>query len=146
MQVIAPSVPARVPLADAAPKPAWNPWPYALIAFFAVFISWVATVAAFASRQRVDLVRPDYYDQEICYQQQIDRLDRTARPGADVSVAFILSTRELKLAMPSRHTAGFGGGTVSLYRPSDAREDREVALALSADGLQTIPLAGLGPG
>ncbi len=138
---VAPATAAGLP-----PKPAWNPWPYALIAVFAVFISFVAAAVILAGRQRVDLVRPDYYDQEIRYQQQIDRLARTAVPGVDVDVAFVPATRELRLVLPSRHAAGFGGGTVSLYRPSDARQDREVAFAPASDGSQSIPLPGLEPG
>ncbi len=46
--------------------------------FFILFGGYIAGFIVFASRQKMDLVRNDYYDQEIRYQQQIDRVQRTA--------------------------------------------------------------------
>lgn len=126
-----------------APSPARSPWPYALVAFFAVFISFIFWFISVAVRQRTDLVRPDYYDQEIRYQQQIDRLRRTAQPGLAVRVALAADGRGLAVALPAAHAADFGGGTVSFYRPSDARQDRQVALRPGPDGTQSVPVDGL---
>src|SRR5947207_839195 len=58
-------------------KPRRNPWPIAIIAYFAVFISFIVTFIVWASHQRVDLVRADYYEAEIKFQQQIDRVERS---------------------------------------------------------------------
>ncbi|MGZ8939585.1 MAG: FixH family protein, partial [Limisphaerales bacterium] len=55
-----------------------NYWPHAIIAYFVIFITGVATWVTFAMRHNDQLVRTDYYEHEIKYQNQIDRLARTA--------------------------------------------------------------------
>ena len=57
----------------ALPKPAFNPWPYALIAFFTVLITVIASFVTWSLRQDMELVGADYYDQEMRFQQRIDR-------------------------------------------------------------------------
>ena len=60
------------------PAPAGrNPWPIAIVSYFIIFIAFIAWFITFAMRQKMDLVRDDYYDQEIRFQQQIDRVQRT---------------------------------------------------------------------
>jgi nitrogen fixation protein FixH len=123
-----------------------SPWPYALIAAFALFISGVVSFIVFAVRQPTDLVRPDYYAQEIKYQEQIDRVKRTALAAEGIRLELAPGGRELRLSLPAGHTAAFTAGTLSLYRPSDARQDRNFALQPLADGSQAVVLTGLEPG
>ena len=42
----------------------WNPWPWAIIGFFVVFVSCVFSFVIFATHQPMDLVRQDYYEEE----------------------------------------------------------------------------------
>ena len=47
------------------PKKSLNPWPYAVIGFFVVFISLIVIFIVFSLGQEIQLVRPDYYEEEI---------------------------------------------------------------------------------
>ena len=124
----------------------WEPWPVGLIAFFAVFIAGVATFIAFAVSQRMDLVRPDYYEEEIRYQVQLGRLQRTRELGASAELACDAAGRRVRVRVPASHVAAGLKGVVTLYRPSDARSDRSLPMAPSATGEQAVSLAGLGRG
>lgn len=123
-----------------APAPAlrvpFNPWPWSLMAFFAVLLSTIAGFVVFAVRQNQELVRPDYYEQELRHEAQMDRVQRTRALGGQVSLGF--TDGILSVALPVSHAARGVTGTVRLYRPSDARLDREMTLAPDASGHQTL--------
>jgi hypothetical protein len=115
-----------------------NPWPYAIVGYFVVFIAAMASWITFAVRNDMELVRKDYYEQEIKFQQQIDRLERTAAVKESVTVNYQPAAQIVSLRLPAA-----ARGEVHLYRPSDAKLDRRVKLDLDATGTQTLNVAGL---
>lgn len=117
-------------------------WPYALIATFAVFISWLATFAVIAVRNTMDLERADYYEQTIRYQDQIDRAARGAGVRNELAVAYEPATGSVQLQIPAEHARRKASGTVTFYRPSDARLDRDIPLAPDVAGRQSLDVAG----
>ena len=82
-----------------------NPWPYAIIGWFLLFGSGMAAWVVVAVRNDPELVRPDYYEQEIAYQKQIDRLNRTASVRGEVSVAYDYSRNQVTLQLPPTRPA-----------------------------------------
>jgi len=115
-----------------------NRWPTAIVAYFIVFISFLVVFVAFASRQQVELVRKDYYAEEILFQKQIDQRARAAQFREHVFVTYDQPRSIVKVAVP-RSEAGQGlAGSVAFYRPSDSRLDREFKLNLNGDGVQEI--------
>lgn len=121
-----------------------NPWPYAITGYFAIFITGVVTWVVYATHHQDQLTRPDYYEQEIKYQQQIDTLARTAAVRSEVQVAYHLADQTISIALPENSVKSTG--TIQLYRPSDEKLDKTFALALDQHGAQTIPVAGLAAG
>jgi hypothetical protein len=118
-----------------------NAWPVAITIFIGALIAGVIAFAVFAFHHRVDLVAPDYYDQEIRYQQHIDGSRRALRlTGGPITK---LEGRTARLAIPNHSGAT---GTVQLYRPSDARLDQTLTLNLDAEGRQELDLSKLTPG
>jgi len=130
--------------ADLSATPSWNPWPYALIAYFAVFISAVVAFTAWSLHQKMDLVGADYYDQDIRYQSQIDRIARTAAVSPEVQVEYLQG--QVVLQLPREQAVRGISGTVQLYRPSNAGMDRTVPLAVDPSGTQRIEAKNLIPG
>ena len=116
-----------------------NPWPYAVIGWFLIFGSAMAAWVVVAVRNDPDLVRADYYEQEIGYQKHIDRLNRTAAVHGEVSVALENTRQWIALRLPLAHVASDFSGTVHFYRPSNAKLDFEQPLALDATGVQRVP-------
>jgi len=123
-----------------------NPWPIAIILFFVVFISSMAAWITIALRNDMDLVRKDYYEQEILFQKQIDRAQRTASVAGSTKLDFDTVTSRLSLQLPPDHALGGASGKVHLYRPSDAKLDREFPLAVSNSGAHYFDLSMLAPG
>ena len=129
-----------------APTIKRNPWPYAIIAYFIVFASAMAAWITFAVRQNMDLVRQDYYEEEIRYQQQIDRQNRTQAIRSEVNVSYDGAQQAITLTLPSTHARQQASGTIQLYRPSDASLDRTVQLVVHAEGTQRLDAKALRPG
>jgi hypothetical protein len=118
-----------------------NPWPYAIIAWFIVFISALVAWAVVATHNNMDLVRKDYYEEELRFQQQIDRINRTAKLRQDIVVTSDATGLTFKLPIEGAVTKPTG--EVQLYRPSDARMDKKLALAVNENGLQRIDASNL---
>jgi hypothetical protein len=127
-----------------APKPARSFWPYAIIVWMTLFATGVFSYIVFAQGHKMDLVGADYYDQEIKFQQQIDRVDRTRAVERQVAVTF--ADGAIRIALPPEHVGQNPTGTVHLYRPSNAKLDQRLPLALDATAAQRIDAQNLLPG
>jgi len=123
-----------------------NPWPVAIIAYFILFISAMVTWIVYASHQKLDLVSKDYYEQEIQFQKQVDRLNNTAQFRHDVAIRYDLAAQTITLKLPPGHAKEAVLGRIHLYRPSDASLDEVTALAVDISGAQTVNVSKLQPG
>jgi nitrogen fixation protein FixH len=123
-----------------------NPWPVAIIAWFVIFTSGIVAFAAYAGRQRVELVHADYYAQEMQFQQQLDRLKRTQPIAAQVSITCNDKLPILRIILPPAHAHQAVSGRIHFYRPSDAGLDHEMVLAVDGNGIQEVNSASLQPG
>ena len=122
-----------------------NPWPIAITGFFIIAIIFIATFIAFAVRQREDLVSADYYEREVRYQSQLDSMNRSQSFAAQSVVTFEPQMQTIVITLPVAQTQG-ATGNIHLYRPSDARMDRELPLALTEDGTQRLNAKKLADG
>lgn len=115
-----------------------NLWPYGIFATLLVFACGLAVIAVTAVRQNMDLVRDDYYEADLRYQGQIDRLNRTARLADETAIEFHAAEQTIELRLPSGHGARQPSGSIHLYRPANAALDRRIELAPDTTGAQRI--------
>ena len=115
-----------------------NPWPYAIIAYFVLFITALTIWIAYATHNDHQLVRKDYYEQELKFQNEIDSFARAATTGLHVS--YKPANQLITVSLPTDAT-----GTIHFYRPSNAKFDREIPIQ-SRDGVQTIDVRNFQPG
>ena len=123
-----------------------NPWPYAIVAFFFVFIGFIAAFITWGVRQNTDLVSKDYYADEILFQNQIDTENRTRPFSSEVAVNYDSTRRAITIRVPAEHARVRPTGRIYLYRPSDARLDRDISLSTDAGGVQSLDSSRLPPG
>ena len=110
-------------------------WPMAILTYFILAIIGIAIFITFAVRQNMDLVRKDYYAEEIQFQQHFDQLSRTRELNWKPEVAY---DRERDVVVISLTKALSISGKIQFYRPSDAALDHHVKLSLNQDGAQEI--------
>jgi len=121
-----------------AKKSSFNPWPVSIIVFFVFAICGVVTFVTYCTRHHVDLVATDYYDQEVRYQDQLDRANRATSLQAPAKVDYNTATRLIMVSLPADHLQPSLKGWIQLYRPSEAKLDQKLPLAVDNAGRQVI--------
>ncbi len=114
-----------------------NLWPASIIGFFVLAIIFLTTFIAWAVHQREDLVSANYYENEVRYQQQLDSMNRSQSLAVQSVITYEPARQNIVITLPAAHSRS-ATGSVHLYRPSDARLDREVPLTLDPEGIQSL--------
>jgi len=127
-------------------KPPRNPWPVSIIVTFALFFAGTVGLVVMACSQKVDLVSPDYYEQELKFQGRIDRVERTRHAATQATVAYDVVGKCITISLPADQAGHEVSGHIELYRPSAAGLDREVKFAPDTTGVQRLGTAGMVPG
>lgn len=120
-----------------------NIWPYAIIAYFVIFITGMVSWVVFAMRHDDQLVRPDYYEHEINYQKQIDRIFRTGVSAPSAEISYDARNQQISFKLPDEVLGAELHGSIHLYRPADARLDQRIPLQLRTDGSQQVDVSKL---
>lgn len=128
------------------PRARWNPWPVAITSFFVVAILGFAGFVAFCNLHPTELVAPDYYEQEVRYQAQLDRMQHAQSLNEAASVAYDLARQRIVITLPHTHAGTNTTGDIRLYRPSAAGLDQQFKLEPDAAGVQSLDAANLRPG
>jgi nitrogen fixation protein FixH len=121
----------------------WNPWPVAITIFFACVIPACVGLVIFCSRHPADLVAADYYEQEVRYQGQIDRLQHAQQRAQLASVAYNATSKQITISLPTDVPLTNVMGTITLYRPAAMNQDRTFKFEPGANGVQNLDASGL---
>lgn len=113
-------------------------WPIAIIGFFVLAILGIVSFIAWAVGQDMDLVRKDYYAQDISYQKQFDRMQRAQQLNSAATIEHDNTAQTIVITLPAAQSHRETTGFVHFYRPSDASLDQTVKLAVNENGTQRI--------
>lgn len=105
----------------------------------AAYISFAVLVLGFVTyfmTQDVELVTHKYYDEEIKYQDQIEKIKRTNDLAEKPAIE--IEQLSLKLSFPKSILNNSLDGTINFYRPADKGKDFSVQIDLDKDGVQLI--------
>lgn len=86
----------------------------------------------------IHLVSKDYYQKELDYQENIDKMNNTNQLSSDLKLNYQTDKQLISLDFPKESLGA--NGEVNFYRPSDARKDFAVKLNISQSEQQTIPV------
>ena len=119
-------------------------WGTGIVIVFAIFMGATVSTAVYLMNQDVNLVADDYYNQEIKYQQQIDRIARTKKLDEESIIVFNGTT--INVTIPESLMNRDLSGEIYFYRPSDEKSDIKIPLYTDSLGLQVIPVSSLEKG
>jgi len=119
-------------------------WPVAIAAFFLIAAAFLSAFIAWASSQREDIVADNYYEGEIRYGEQLRRLERSQKFESQTVITSDNALHGITIQLPTG--AHGASGKIHLYRPSDARSDREIPLDVDDHGIQHIDARQLSGG
>jgi hypothetical protein len=137
---------AKIPAESSPGSTRWNPWPVCIIAFFSLAIIGCVSFVAFCTLHPTELVAQDYYEQEIRYQSQLDRMEMVRASGSLASIQYHQNQKLITISIPESGDKDRPTGKVELYRPSAASLDQSVKLEVDEKGNQQIDAGKLQPG
>jgi len=111
-------------------------WGHKIIIVFILFAAGILTLVTKSMHTRIDMVTPDYYAEELKYQQVIDGRREAQSLSAPVSIN--QSVRSIGVLFPAEMHGVALKGTVLFYRASDSRQDVSVPLKTDENGLMLV--------
>lgn len=99
-------------------------WGKSIFLAFALFAAFIGALVVVCVRQDIPLVATNYYEQELKYQEQLDRLKNTEALIEKPEIRIIDGAVELRYGQMTAVTHG----ELELFRPSDARLDKKFTI------------------
>ena len=118
-------------------------WGWKIALAFILFGVFIGVLVFRSFQENIDLVSEDYYQQELAYQEQIDKIANSR--SLNVPLTFAQQAQQLVVQFPDDLTATVAG-EIQLFCPSNRRNDRSVTIALNSDRQQIIPTSKLAKG
>jgi hypothetical protein len=118
-------------------------WGKGIIVTFIVFAGIVTTMVVISMKQEVGLVAPDYYKQELAYQEQINRINNFNQLVEKPTILVDRATSEIVIEFPEANVNTITAGQVQLFRPSETGMDQLYELTLGGNGEQRILVSKL---
>ncbi len=119
-------------------------WGWGIASVYILFVAAFLVVLFYSFGQDNSLVVDDYYQQDIHYQEHIDRRTNYERLTGQVTHVYDADAALLTLIFPE----GMDDiqGECHFYRPSSARQDYRVPLRPDTTHVRVIPVRRLIPG
>lgn len=105
------------------------------------FVVLIITLVVISVRMDgIELVTENYYEEEIKYQEQIDKENSALRLDREV-MSYDANSKSVLLDLPKGAT-----GKLQLFRPSDSNLDQELTITAANEGPTLIPVENLKAG
>ena len=118
-------------------------WKALIAAIYVSFISMILILVGMSAGQKIDLVTDHYYEEELKFQDKIDKAQRAAALAEPLS--WQVTDDRLQLHYPTNFADAEISGEIRLYCPSDNRNDRQFPIHAEANG-QSIALSQIPAG
>lgn len=119
-------------------------WGTGIVIFIGLFMTFMITLVYKCTEQTVDLVSADYYDKEIQFQKQINRINNSAALKSQIVVTAENGT--VNVQFPEVFKGIKLLGNITFFKPDNASHDFEIPINLDGELLQSIPSTKLASG
>lgn len=116
-------------------------WGTKIACLYLGFITLIITMVSLTMREKIELETPDYYEQELKFQDKIDKIDRTRKLNS--SLQWSINTRQLTLKFPKELKGQRIGGTIHFICPSDAKSDKNFNISTDTTLNRIVSLNGI---
>lgn len=117
-------------------------WGWGIGLLYSGFVAMIGVLVFSSLNQHIELVTENYYEEEIQYQQKIDRIKRTntlAEP-----LRWNVEGNKLTIQFPA--SVGKPNGKIRFYCPSNSHNDRVIQITPDQQFAQQIALSRLPAG
>lgn len=113
-----------------------------IVVAFVLFAGFIATLVTVCVRQDIPLVTKEYYNEELRYQEQIDRRQNTEALTDKPAI----SVTGNQLVVDYILLPGIERGELRLFRPSDPGLDENFKIASTSSTVQSFSITNPGRG
>lgn len=122
-------------------------WGTKIIIVMSVFVAGIFYMVFTCMRQTdIQLVAPDYYEQEIAYQGTIDKENNYRGLTSKPKVVDDLESGKMKFDFSTLPDYQSITGKIKFFRPSESKKDFIVDIELGEDGIQWLEKNAISPG
>jgi nitrogen fixation protein FixH len=118
-------------------------WGWRITIVYLAFAAGILTLVFKAKGSKVDLVAKDYYNQELAFGARIEATNNASALSSGFTATLVADGIEIFL--PQECESSPVDGTITLYCPSDASQDRTLDL-VSGSRAQFVNTSGLKAG
>jgi len=119
-------------------------WGYKITILYVGFVLLVLTMVTLSVRQKVDLESADYYEQELKFQDKIDKMQRT--DALQTQLKWEVQPGGILLRFPAQFDGQAVSGSIYFLRPSDQGLDKTIAVPATTTGIQRVSTESLRKG
>lgn len=119
-------------------------WGYKIAIGFTMFCLATIGVTVYFMMQKVDVVTENYYEKELKYQDQLDKVARTR--ALKESVDITNTGKELIIKFPNVPDKNLNKDFISLYRPSDNTKDVKIPVLTDSSRTQIVSIERIARG
>lgn len=118
-------------------------WGAGIAVLYVGFVAMILFLVGMSSGQKIDMVTDHYYEEELKFQDKINKIVRTQELTGGIT--WDVAEKGLEIHYPKAFTGSVITGQILLYCPSDNRKDRKFAIA-PVNGSQVLPYAKIPAG
>ncbi len=118
-------------------------WGKGIILVFVIFVLGIGIMVYRSMTKNIDLVTTNYYEKELKYQEQINRINNTNNLKESLKIEYNGSA--VIITYPTTAGKSFSGD-IALYKPSDAKSDFKLKVEPGTDMKQLLPMDKLTKG
>lgn len=119
-------------------------WGYKITLLYSSFAAFIFVMVYKSSTLSTELVREDYYQAEITYQDRIEQMRNSRELAEPVKISYKAADDKIVAYMPE--TGSRMNGKVLVYRPSDSKMDRTLELDLASGDDWQMSTVGMASG
>ncbi len=122
-----------------------NYWPVGITVFLIFFVLANVGFLIYVLGIDTDLVSENYYEDELVYQKQIDRIQNARQLKEPLQIK-LQKSGQLLLQFPVEMSSSEIGGTIVLFRPDDKRRDNRIPVRVDEERRQWVDMSNLKKG
>ncbi|MBL7913828.1 MAG: FixH [Bacteroidetes bacterium ADurb.Bin397] len=119
-------------------------WGYRVMFLYVGFAGLIIYFVTRSMNEKVDLVTPDYYAQELKFQDKIESINRNNDLNQALGIEY--SDAGIIITYPTDLQNKTITGAINIFRPSDKSKDQTIEITPDKEMKQTINTASLSKG
>ena len=119
-------------------------WGTGIAIVYSIFAISMIAVVFLARQHDPGLVRTDYYNLDLNYQEHLEKKQNAAKLPQGLQVQYVRDRQVIRLQFP----AGLGtpSGSIKCYRPATVKDDLNLQITADSAGVMEVPATQLAKG